>query len=399
MSRSVLVTCGEHRAALAIVRSLGRAGFEVTVCSTRVPSLAGASRYAARELALPDPVKSPEDYSEHVARLIDRDRPDLVIPVTEAALLATLSLADRFPDTTFPFPDLTRFTAICDKGRVFDVAREEGISVPDETVLVERGDFDATRIDVPFPVVIKPVRSVSGPATGRVTHGVVHASDATALETALTGLPSEAFPVHVQRRIVGPGTGVFLLRWEGRILATFAHRRIREKPPAGGVSVLCESIVADPDLVEKSRRLLERFDWNGVAMVEFKRDTSSGEAYLMEINGRFWGSLELAVASGVDFPLALAEASMGHPTGAIETYRVGVRSRWVWGDVDHLIMRVRKSDRLLSLPPGVSGRARAILDFITSFASGRSDVFRTSDPGPAFRETLDWFAALGGRGS
>ncbi len=109
----------------------------------------------------------------------------------------------------------------------------------------------------------------------------------------------------------GPGVGVFLLLWEGKLRAAFAHRRLREKPPSGGVSVYRESIALDPVLLERSRRLLESFGWQGVAMVEYKIDERTGTPILMEINGRFWGSLQLAVDAGVDFPRLLIECAEG----------------------------------------------------------------------------------------
>ena len=68
------------------------------------------------------------------------------------------------------------------------------------------------------------------------------------------------------------------------------------------MSVYRESVAADPDLVRRSRALLDAFGWCGVAMVEYKLDERTGTPYLMEVNGRFWGSLQLAIDAGVDFP-------------------------------------------------------------------------------------------------
>ena len=88
----------------------------------------------------------------------------------------------------------------------------------------------------------------------------MHVAGAGELRAALAALAAHgdaAFPLLVQQRIVGPGIGVFLLVWDGALLATFEHRRLREKPPSGGVRVYSESVEADADLVGKSRALLE----------------------------------------------------------------------------------------------------------------------------------------------
>src|SRR5678815_1154177 len=100
----------------------------------------------------------------------------------------------------------------------------------------------------------------------------------------------------------------------------FAHRRIREKPPSGGVSVLSESVAADPETVRKSLALLSALDWNGTAMVEYKQDRVTGQRYLMEINGRFWGSLQLAIDAGVDFPALLVAAALGEHPAPVTQY-------------------------------------------------------------------------------
>jgi len=112
----------------------------------------------------------------------------------------------------------------------------------------------------------------------------------------------------------------------------------------------------------------------------------------MEINGRFWGSLQLAVDAGVDFPALLLALACGERPAPVTRYRTGVRSRWWWGDLDHLLARLLHSDRELALPPDAPGRGRAVLDFLALWRRGdRNEVFRWSDPRPAWRETLNWF--------
>ncbi|MGH7551560.1 MAG: ATP-grasp domain-containing protein, partial [Longimicrobiales bacterium] len=66
---SILVTDGDQRAALAVVRSLGRSGHRLFVCSSRGRSLAGASRYCIREAAVPDALRAPGQFVDAVGRL------------------------------------------------------------------------------------------------------------------------------------------------------------------------------------------------------------------------------------------------------------------------------------------------------------------------------------------
>jgi predicted ATP-grasp superfamily ATP-dependent carboligase len=241
------------------------------------------------------------------------------------------------------------------------------------------------------PAVVKPARSVIQVNGKQAKLAVTQTHDEKELNSILETLPAEAYPLLIQERVEGEGVGVFVLLHENRLLAAFAHRRIREKPPSGGVSVLRESVELDPKLLEMSLSLLRHFEWSGPAMVEYKVD-ATGTPYIMEINGRFWGSLQLAVDAGVDFPALFVAASMGEPREPVTSYRVGVRSRWFFGDVDHLILRLKNASGELGLPRSAPSRLRTSLDFLTSFLPGsRSEILRINDPLPAVREMFDWF--------
>lgn len=391
-SLDILVTDGEQRAALAVVRSLGAAGHRVYVVSRRGRSLAGASRFSRAEFAVPDPLLDTAAYVDALVNLVRSERLTIVIPITDASMLAVLGARERFDGARIPFSNVDTFRRISDKAALLDAAPRFGIAIPEQTEIASptsRRDFDPGKLR--YPIVLKPARSVGEYEGRRTKLSVEYAEDAIALERALDVFTPAAYPVLLQQRIIGSGVGLFFLVWDDVPLAVFAHRRLREKPPAGGVSVYRESIPADPVLVQSSVALLQHFQWRGVAMVEYKVDESSGTPYLMEINGRFWGSLQLAIDAGVDFPTLLVRAAAGEHVAPVTSYRVGVRSRWWWGDVDHLLARLRHSPRTLALPPGAPGRWRTFLRFMRLWSPrDRNEILRARDPIPFLHETLEW---------
>jgi hypothetical protein len=112
----------------------------------------------------------------------------------------------------------------------------------------------------------------------------------------------------------------------------------------------------------------------------------------MEINGRFWGSLQLAIDAGVDFPNLLLDAAAGTPRPPVLRWKLGVRSRWWWGDVDQLLARLRHSAARLDLAPGEPGRLGALARFLLLWRPGdRNEILRLDDPRPFLRETAAWF--------
>lgn len=392
MIRRVMITDGEQRSALAITRSLGRAGHRVIICALRDSSLAGASRYAADRVVVPSPLDDPTAFADAIGYAVRRFSADVLLPISEASLRAILPRRDRLRPCVIPFAAAETFAAVSDKSRVVAAASRLGIDVPRQRVLQSSADVAAAIANLQFPVVVKPARSVADAGSSRLKFGASHARDLAALNRVISQIPSEAYPILVQERVVGAGVGVFLLLWDGEVRAAFAHRRIREKPPSGGVSVLSESITLDPELLARSNALLRDFNWCGVAMVEYKLDERTGIPYLMEVNGRFWGSLQLAIDAGVDFPTILVDAACGAPARPAPKYKVGIRLRWEWGDVDNLAVRLRRSPARLALPDGAPGRFRGVVDFARAFARGtRGEILRRDDPRPFLHETLNWF--------
>lgn len=394
--RTAIVTDGEQRAALAVVRSLGAAGYRCVVAASSRATIAAASRFAARTVIVPDALAEPAAFASAILSLTAEERADLVIPIAEAALLAVLPERSRLLPAVLPFPDVGTFEAVSDKQRLLEEASKIGIPTPTQRVLFAADSLspeDLAGLD--YPVVIKPSRSVGQDSHSRVKLGVTYAVDAHELKRKISALQPAAFPILLQRRIIGDGIGIFVLLWQGKLRARFAHRRISEKPPSGGISVYRESIPVDTQLLEHSVTLLERFGWSGVAMVEYKRDQISGKCYLMEVNGRFWGSLQLAVDSGVDFPRLLVACALGEPVAPQISYRVGVRSRWWWGQIDHLVGRLSRRPSAPPLPPGTPSTARAFADlFLGPFRSADyEEVLRWSDPAPFWNETIRWMRA------
>jgi predicted ATP-grasp superfamily ATP-dependent carboligase len=315
--------------------------------------------------------------------------------VTEPSTLALLERGGQFAGASIPTSDLAHFRRASNKAEVLSVAKTLGLDVPDQwAVSSAPGLIPEIPLDQ-FPVVVKPSRSVVGPEGRRHKTEVSYAATPEQLQSLVATLVADSGPPLVQPRVEGPGVGIFMLRWGGEILASFAHRRIREKPPSGGVSVCCESVAPPPELLAQSAALLAALDWTGVAMIEYKLDTRSNRHYLMEVNPRFWGSLQLAIDAGVDFPWLLIQLALGRTIEPVHRWRIGLRSRWLFGELDHLIARLRHSPADLNLPRDAPGLFRTAAGTLSPCWPGeRSDVFRLTDPVPAFREAIAWFRDL-----
>ena len=388
--RKVLVLDANQRSALAIIRSLGRRGLTVVAGDHIAHPLGSASRYAAASVRYPDPATAPDQFVGQVIDIVDSLGIETIVPATDLTTMLLVSQSGLWKNVHLAAPPPASYEALTDKARLIDLAGRLDISVP-ETRTAQNADAVVEAAHAfGFPVVLKPSRS-RYLKDGRVrSTGVQIVQSAEMLPAAVRSLPwLRDIPCLVQRFVPGYGSGAFALYGPSGPVAWFAHQRLREKPPTGGVSVLSQSVPVDPAMQSAAAKLLSTVSWTGVAMVEF-RIAADGTPYLMEVNGRFWGSLQLAIDSGIDFPWLLYQLAHGLPIDDPAPYAVGRRLRWLLGDLDSLLITLRQS------PTGMSREASAIAAFTRSFVDlrCRQEILRLRDPKPGLREVRQWIRAL-----
>jgi ATP-grasp in the biosynthetic pathway with Ter operon len=387
----VLVTDAGGNHALAAIRSLGRHGLRVAAADGARGAMGLFSRHCAARAVYPSPRRGTREFLAGLRLILRRLRPRVVMPMTERTIMALLSDRDGVEPGTMlaPLPSPEAIEIAFDKLRTIDLARSLGVPAPATWAPADPREIEALSGRLSYPVAIKPRRSEIATAEGRIVPGgrAAYCFDAA-------GLPAVYLEVHrraplplIQEFIPGEGYGISVLCDRGRVRALFAHRRLRMIRPTGSGSTLRESIAPPPAMEEAARALMRALAWHGVAMVEFKRDARDGVFSLMEINGRFWNSLPLAIASGVDFPYLLYRLATEGQAPECLQYRLGVRCRWLLGDLGHLLEVWR--GRPAGWPDRFPSRLRTLRDVLTPF--GRDlhyDDLWISDPLPFFAAAL-----------
>lgn len=106
------------------------------------------------------------------------------------------------------------------------------------------------------------------------------------------------------------------------------------------------SLSQHTELQARSEALLRSIGWEGVAMVEFRYDPQSGQSWLMEINGRFWGSFPLSVSCGAGFARLAYAAAAGLPFPELPPVRQDLRSRMLGNELKRLVRVLFRPDRI-----------------------------------------------------
>ncbi|MEL7310244.1 MAG: ATP-grasp domain-containing protein [Pseudomonadota bacterium] len=384
-NEQILVLDADQRSALAATRALGAAGFTVHTGDTGRTALASRSKWSVGHLQYPDPSTGRDAALTAIGEYCKNHAIDLLFPMTDVTTPMIQTAIDvELPPTPCPPRDV--YDTASDKGRLMQCASEAGLAIP----RTQRIDGETSLTSLPdgfeYPVVLKPTRSRIPLADGFLhTQVMVAHSDAELTSLQREHIWFRNHPWLLQSFVEGKGQGVFALYDRGQPIAWFAHRRIREKPPQGGVSVLSASAPMANELKESATTLLNALAWHGPAMVEY-RVTADGTPYLMEINARFWGSLQLAISAGVDFPVLAAELTRGKHPAPLSGYRLGIKNRWLLGDLDNLYLTF-KSDRFTA-----PKKLAAALRFLLPWTPGlRYEVLRLGDLAPFRYELKRYF--------
>ena len=389
---SVLVLDGQTNQALACVRSLGRAGYRVLVASERRWPLAAWSRYSRGGFRLPGQTVAA---FAQLRAWAQRQRVGVVLPLTERACVlcnAERGAWERAEITVGCGPDVMLLPAF-DKARTVERASSCGVAIPPtrapDSLAAARAAADA----VGFPCVVKPRFSNGWDGSGFLPDlGTAYVARPEDLDAAVQVRRQGAHWPLIQGFVPGQGKGVFALCDRGQVVAWFAHERLRDVRPSGSGSSLRRSVALAARLRDPAARLLADLEWHGPAMVEF-RDDGAGPPCLMEVNGRFWGSLQLAIDAGVDFPALWLRILSGDTIAPTSGYREGVTVRWLWGDMKRFLYILEGP------PPGYPGRYptrwEGLRELFGSQPAGtRLEVWNRTDPWPAVGEWMEGFRDL-----
>ncbi|PWK14960.1 ATP-grasp domain-containing protein [Tumebacillus permanentifrigoris] len=315
---SVLITDGLLRKSLSLTRSLGSQGLQAYTADRTRFTPSAFSKYSAGAWVHPDPVEQPEAYAQWMFKTLASQRFDLLIPSDDHALefvLAHRAAVEAL--TTVLVPSQESYNQTSDKYLTMQLAEKAGVPHPQTLWPVDAAEVEQLAPNLRYPLVIKPRKS-SG------SRGIRVVQNAQELCQMYRQIEVE-YPRPMLQEFIPAGDRFdvcLLYNRAGELRASFVQKELRHYPVDIGPSTVQESVWM-PELVELSVALLQQVPWQGVVEVEFMRDPRDGVPKLMEINPRFWNSLEMAVQAGVDFPYLLCQAALGGDVNAVHQYEVG----------------------------------------------------------------------------
>ena len=386
MTKATLVLGAAPRVAVPIARSLQRIGVPCIVGTFSKKNSALGSNAVHRSVCLPHPIDGAA-FVQALTSLIETENIDTIFPGSDLAMGGIGDHYERISDLVYtgcPPPDV--MAAAFEKQRTFEAASACGIELPVAYVARTIADLDELRGAIHFPLIAKR-RSAAVVGDFKIRHYFSFA----ALRADYVRSPSIGAETILQQYDGGEGVGLVVIVRRGQVFAPFQYRSLREVPTTGGVSCLVEAEELDDELLDRTASMLRTMRWDGVAMVEFIRDRATRRYRLLELNGRYWGSLALAMQSGLDYPAYEWRFAHGRDPEIPAGYRVGTRSQWTGGAIRRLGSVGGEAHVALV---GTSRLQEIFNTVLESLPPTRSALWSWRDPVPAIWDIASAVAGL-----
>lgn len=325
----VLLTNGWDRISYNVLRSLVKNGLSVAFGVDKFSGMGVYSNLKHNNFVYTSYKESEIEFINDILNFIKSNDVSVYIPTGEEAIIIAKHI-HKFKklNTKLLISCYETLTRLNNKAEAYHLANSLKIPTPESILPNSFEDIKNFSKKVGYPIVFKTLCSNS-------SKGVFFLNETRLEESIIKLLQKKSLnfgDFMIQQFVRGEGYGVSMLVKEGNVVAAFTHKRLREKINTGGPSTL--RISTKNDVLEKNAEIfLKSQNFNGVAMVEFKFNELEQKDWFIEVNPRFWGSVGLAINSGVDFPKLLYDLAMDQELSSSTKYSLGIRYKWLLGDL------------------------------------------------------------------
>lgn len=337
------------RNVLAAVRSLGRAGYRVTLAMPTKPGKwrlrsKFASRFAEKITYIQSPYVSPLSFVEDLLEVVAGGEFDVLLPFGHATVLP-ISYNKEALSKHVPIP-IAKYSVLRqahDKLESVRLAQQVGVATPATFHPQNRDELLSLQDDLPFPSLVKARQGCGIGSSIRFAttfEELLAGYDEISHQASIPPVNDYSLPI-IQEYVPGQIHDALYLYSNGKCKAALTQERVITYPVHGGTGAVNRT-TDDPLLRDLGQRLLDRLGWHGPAQVEFRLDPRDGQYKLLEINPKFWGTLALAMKAGIDFARMACELAYHGDVEPVFDYRVGVTHRWLFPDELYTLVQDKK---------------------------------------------------------
>ena len=296
-----VLVLGDYRQTVTVVRSLGRAGFEVILGTEYARSSTSLSRYVSEVWVYDN--SSSQRFVHNLEAFLRSERPDYVFTVGESQLRRIIEVAPRLePLSTWANPDFATVAHCFDKRAMYELAPQLGVPFVPWTPYTSAEDWRSRAREMGYPVVVKRKDS-SGQVLNR--KALIYRSEEQ-FEPFLASLQREPDPSSLVLQKFAPGVrhNCHIGAADGALMAYFQQKVLRtDEPDDTGIGVAGVSVPPSAQLRAHCEALTRRLRYTGIGCVQFLVDEHSGAVAFLEFNARMDSTAALPYRMGLDYPL------------------------------------------------------------------------------------------------
>ena len=210
---------------------------------------------------------------------VNTDKYDMVLPTGAKSTKEFMKLNNQIQigKITFNQENIQVFNKIS----MLKLIRELNIPIPETYSSVDEINK--------FPVFYKQRFETGGGSRGII-------QDKKELDTL-----SRDKSIFFQEFIDSPITyGIGFLARDGNLITSFIQKELYSYPKPGGSGVILQTF-DDEKLLEYTQRILKKLHYNGWGLIEFKYCPKRKDYVFMEVNAKFWASIEFALLNNPVF--------------------------------------------------------------------------------------------------
>ncbi len=326
-----LVLDAHMKNSLAVVRSIGRGGHYVISGGFGKTDQAFYSKYCKQKMLYHNPKINEDIFIDDIINFINNYKVDVLIPIGISTCVAVSKNKQKLSKyVKLAVADYNIFKIAHDKSKTLEAARKVGVPIPKSFICNSYSDAEKYAPEIGYPLILKARK-------GSAYSGIMLIKNKEELKEKYTKLITAKIenkhiydhdnPL-IQEFIPGDIYDVCVFAENGKILSSLSQKRLRTLPVNGGGGI--RNITTwDEELIKYAKKLINEINYHGPAQVEFKLD-KNGNPKLMEINPKFWGTLDLSIMSGVNFPLLTYNSAVNKKQQVKIKYKVGLEYAWIF---------------------------------------------------------------------
>ena len=299
-SCNILIPDGNSTWAMAVINCLSQCqNYKLFVLSTKKRTPAKFSRFTSYYKYYKK--TSEANWLKIINDEIEKHNIAVVVPIAENEIRFFINKKHEISKTAqiIPLPKLEDFETAIDKHKLSVFLKTHLIPHPRSVYIKDPIDFQKVSPSLNFPILVKPLHEKGG-------DGIVKFNSSETFEAYLQS-SKELF---IQEYINGYDIDCSVLCLDGKVLTYTIQKGYlpghNEYVPHLGFNFLKNDAV-----IEVVKKAMTKLNWTGLAHIDLRYDDDKNDYKIIEINARFWGSLEASKVAGTNFSDLVIQMALG----------------------------------------------------------------------------------------